>query len=92
MITKKSLIAKLQSMNLDEILFQGARRDSKLGGKWHAAQVALENVIEGTFGQSTYATKRGLLKETPKWFRQMYTNIMWDQGDVTPGSILQALI
>jgi hypothetical protein len=92
MITKKALIAKLQTMDLDEILFQGARRDSKSGGKWHATQVALEKIITGNFGQSTYATKRGTLKETPKWFRQMYVNISWDSGDVTPGSILQALI
>ncbi len=92
MITKKALIAKLQSMNLDEVLFQGARRSSFDHGKWHAAQVALGKIIGGCFGQSTYTTKRGSLKDTPKWFRQMYTNITWDSGDVTPGSILQALI
>jgi len=92
MITKKALIAKLQSMNLDQVLFQGARRSSFAHSKGHATQVSLEKIIEGTFGQTTYTTKRGILKETPKWFRQMYTNVSWDSGDVTPGSILQALI
>lgn len=93
MITRKALIAKLQSMDLDQVLFQGARRSSVADGKWHAAQVSLEKIIEGvTFGASTYTTKSGLLKQAPMWFRQMYTNISWDTGDITPGSILQALI
>jgi hypothetical protein len=92
MITKKALIAKLQTMNLDEILYQGARRSSFGHSKWHAAQVALEKIIEGNFGQSAYTTKRGTLKQAPKWFKQMYTNISWDSGDITPGAILQALI
>jgi hypothetical protein len=90
MVTRKELVKRLQEMNLDEVLFSGERRSVQWAGR--AAQVALEKLLPGlSFGQSNYCTKRGLLKNNPKWFTQMYVNIAWATGNVTPGSILQAL-
>lgn len=94
MITRKSLIEKLQKMNLDQVLFPGYRRPRHTTGDYHgyAAENALRELIGvDIFNQMTYLTVRGISKANPKWFRQLYTDLAWDTGDITPGSILQAL-
>lgn len=95
MITRKALVAKLKSMNLDQVLFAGIHRSTEQSGGYRgkAAQAALDKLITGvsSFAQAHYHTVRGLRRDTPKWFRQLYTEIAWATGDVTPGSILAAL-
>lgn len=94
-IARKALIAKLQKMTPDLILFAGIHRSTEQAGGWrgNAAQVSLQKVIEGvgSFNQSQYHTVRGIRRDTPKWFRQLYTEIAWEHGDVTPGTILAAI-
>ncbi len=95
MITRKALIQNLQAMNLDTVLLEGFRRSTGQSGGYrgHAAEVALEKVITGVshFSQAHYYTVREHRHDTPKWFRQLYTELAWATGDITPGSILQAL-
>lgn len=90
MITRKALIAKLQEMELDAVLFAGNRRSAQHRG--HAVEIALASFLpRTTFGQTQHATGMGAMKKNPKWFTRLYTEIMWASGDVTTYSILQAL-
>ena len=90
MITRKALIVKLQTMNLDTILFAGSRRTAQHRGQ--AVEIALARFLpRTTFGQTQHATGMGAMKKNPKWFTQLYTDLSWASGDITPGSILQAL-
>jgi hypothetical protein len=96
MITRKAFVTKLQKMHPDVVLFEGYRRSTEQSGGYRgaAAEGALEKVIEGGvvgFSQSHYYTPRGMCYETPKWFRQLYTDLAWGTGDITVGSILYAL-
>ena len=94
MITRKALIQKLKDMNLDTVLFQGARRVQHTSGDYHGhdAEYVLRKLIGvDVFNQLTYRTVRGIQKQTPKWFRQLYADLAWGHGDITPGSILYAL-
>lgn len=95
MITRKALVAKLQKMSPDVVLFASIHRSTEQAGGWrgNAAQSSLQKVIEGvsSFNQSQYHTARGVRKDTPKWFRQLYTELTWATGDVTPGTILAAI-
>lgn len=95
MITRQALVAKLQKMPPDMVLFAGIHRSTEQSGGWrgNAAHSSLQKVIEGvsSFNQSQYHTVRGVRKETPKWFRQLYTEITWGHGDVTTGTILAAI-
>jgi hypothetical protein len=89
-ITRKALIATCQSMNLDEVLFSAQRRSANHRG--HAVEVALSRFIATAFGQQYHATKNGAKQvKNPKWFQQLYTDLAWSSGDITPGAILQAL-
>lgn len=90
MISKKNLIAKLEKMNLDSVLFSANRRTANHRG--YAAEIALASLIGvSTFGATSHTTKRGKLVSNPRWFAGLYTEVTWSAGDVTPGSILQAL-
>lgn len=90
MITRKVLIAKLQSMDLDTVLFAGCRRSTNNRG--HAVEVALSRFIKTTFGQKFHAVRGSAgQRENPRWFKQLYTDLSWAVGDITPGAILQAL-
>lgn len=90
MITRKALIAKLQDMNLSDVLVSGQKRTSNWRG--YAVCEALRSIIGiETFAQSTHVSRRGNIVKNPKWFQQLFTNLEWASGDITPGSILQAL-
>lgn len=89
-ITRKALVKKLQEMNLSEILVAGTKRTANWRG--YVVIEALRNLINAeTFNQSTHVSRRGNIVKNPKWFAQMFVNLEWASGDITPGSILQAL-
>lgn len=91
LITRKALAAKLQDMDLSMVLIPGCKRTSNWRG--YAAVEALRNLIGiETFAQATHVTRSGNVVQNPKWFKQLFTDLEWSTGDITPGSILQALI
>lgn len=91
MITRKALKAKLQAMDNNHVLCAGVKRTSNHRG--YAVEVGLKSLVgdNTTFGQSTHCTGLGKLHNNPKWFVQLYTDLMWATGDVTVGSVLYAL-
>jgi len=90
MLTRKSLIAKLKQMEPGAILFDGSRRSFQHRG--YAVEIALKRFLpHTTFGQTQHATGMGSAKKNPKWFTQLYVDLAWATGDITPWAILQAL-
>jgi hypothetical protein len=90
MITRKTLIAKLDAMNLDTVLLAGFHRTPNYRGD--AAEKALRPLIGiETFNQREHITARGTAKANPTWLKQLYTDLSWATGDITAGSILYAL-
>jgi hypothetical protein len=90
MIARKTLIAKLNSMNLDTILIAGYQRTPNWRG--YAVIEALRPLIGvETFNQREYVTTRHAQKSNPKWFKQLFTDLEWAVGDITAGSTLYAL-
>ena len=94
MITRKALVAKLKAMNLDNVLIPWQRRASEAAGSYRgydAEKVLIPLLEVPHMSQRNFFTKRGCQKENPKWLKQLYTDIAWSSGDITPGSILQAI-
>ena len=89
MITRKNLIEQLESMNSTAILFPAWKRTANHRG--YAVEQALGQFISTAFGQQTHSTITGTLKQNPKWFKQLYTDLEWSPLDITPRTILSTL-
>lgn len=91
-ITRKGLIDACQKMDLDMVLFSAQRR-TPTQHRGYAVEVGLSRFISTSFGQQYHAICGGAAQvENPKWFKQLYTDLAWSTGDITPGAILQALL
>lgn len=93
MITRKTLINKLQNMGLDTVLFEGYRRSyNNNGSREYATLKVLEKLLDlPSVGQSHYSTKRGAMKDNPVWLTKLYTEITWSVGTIHVGDVLQHL-
>lgn len=89
MITRKKFIEDLQAIDPKKVLFPAWKRTSNHRG--YAVEQALKNIVCVQFGQLNHTTRNGAMHSNPKWFTQLYTDIMWSSVDVTPRSILQML-
>lgn len=90
--TQEEIIAECQSMDLSEVLFSAQRR-TPTQHRGYAVEIALARFVGTTFGQQFHATQNGASQvENPTWFKQLYTDLAWSTGDITPGAILQALM
>lgn len=93
MITRKALIAKLKSMDLDTILLDIHQRSyHNNGSRYMAGSVVLEKLTGvDVVGQQSHCGRSGISRPNPKWLTQLFTEIMWSVGAVRVGDILQYL-
>jgi hypothetical protein len=93
MITRRALIAKLQSMSPEAELLNGtARCYTNNGSRPVAASTVLQKLLDiPVIGQSDHCGKRGNVAANPKWLKQLFTEITWSVGTIHVGDVLQHL-
>lgn len=90
MITRKALLEMLRQLPSTQVLFDASRRTPNNRG-WAVEQALKRFMPNVVFGQTTYCMPRGSMKNTPKWFRQLYAELAWSAADITPRLILHHL-